>query len=271
MAAASTAPARPASTAPARKARPTTRPTSRSRASRARAARTSATRTAPRGRARPARRNAVTPMPALLVPLAVGRTAVAVSGLADSGLVHRLTRGGCGWGADHASRRDRLPERAGAELQRLLEQGGRAGGRAGPGDLGLAGQDRHQRCLQRARSGGGSARPDRARAGLRRVPAPQTRRRGGGRQAPRLGRADDRPLIRRPAATVASPATSTSPPETAPRLRLSRPHDACSRPRTRRTATTTADPATTDGTTSPPAAEAAECVGAVSAKLKKGD
>jgi hypothetical protein len=32
-------------------------------------------------------------MPARLVPLAVGRTAVAVSGLADSGLVHRLTRG----------------------------------------------------------------------------------------------------------------------------------------------------------------------------------
>jgi hypothetical protein len=32
-------------------------------------------------------------MPARLVPLAVGRTAVAVSGLAESGLVHRLTRG----------------------------------------------------------------------------------------------------------------------------------------------------------------------------------
>jgi len=32
-------------------------------------------------------------MPARLVPLAVGRTAVAVSGMADSGLVHRLTRG----------------------------------------------------------------------------------------------------------------------------------------------------------------------------------
>jgi cell division septation protein DedD len=32
-------------------------------------------------------------MPARLVPLAVGRTAVAVSGLADSGVVHRLTRG----------------------------------------------------------------------------------------------------------------------------------------------------------------------------------
>ena len=78
MAAASTAPARRASTAPARRARPTTRPASRAVA---------------RGRARPARRAAVTPMPARLVPLAVGRTAVAVSGLADSGLVHRLTRG----------------------------------------------------------------------------------------------------------------------------------------------------------------------------------
>jgi hypothetical protein len=32
-------------------------------------------------------------MPGRLVPLAVGRTAFAVSGLADSGLVHRLTRG----------------------------------------------------------------------------------------------------------------------------------------------------------------------------------
>jgi hypothetical protein len=32
-------------------------------------------------------------MPARLVPLAVGRTAVAVSGIAESGLVHRLTRG----------------------------------------------------------------------------------------------------------------------------------------------------------------------------------
>jgi hypothetical protein len=84
MAAASTAPARRASTAPARRGRPATRPASRSRA---------ASRAVPRGRARPARRAAVTPMPARLVPLAVGRTAVAVSGLADSGLVHRLTRG----------------------------------------------------------------------------------------------------------------------------------------------------------------------------------
>jgi hypothetical protein len=32
-------------------------------------------------------------MPARLVPLAVGRTAGAVSGLAESGVVHRLTRG----------------------------------------------------------------------------------------------------------------------------------------------------------------------------------
>jgi hypothetical protein len=32
-------------------------------------------------------------MPARLVPMAVGRTAGAVSGLAESGLVHRLTRG----------------------------------------------------------------------------------------------------------------------------------------------------------------------------------
>jgi hypothetical protein len=70
MAASSTATARRAA-APARTAR--SRP---------------ATRTA-----RPARRRQPTPMPARLVPLAVGRTAGAVSGLADSGLVHRLTRG----------------------------------------------------------------------------------------------------------------------------------------------------------------------------------
>lgn len=92
MAAASTAPARRAA-APARRARPTTRPAARTRASGPRAARPSATRSAPRGRARPARRTTNTRMPARLVPLAVGRTAVAVSGLADSGLVHRLTRG----------------------------------------------------------------------------------------------------------------------------------------------------------------------------------
>jgi cell division protein FtsL len=73
MAASSTATARRA-TAPARTAR-----TARSRP---------ATRTA-----HPARRRQPTPTPARLVPLAVGRTAGAVSGLADSGLVHRLTRG----------------------------------------------------------------------------------------------------------------------------------------------------------------------------------
>jgi DNA polymerase III subunit gamma/tau len=90
MAASSTAPARRApATVPARRARPATRPGSRSRASGARAARPRSARRA----ARPARRTAVTPMPARLVPIAVGRTAFAVSGLADSGLVHRLTRG----------------------------------------------------------------------------------------------------------------------------------------------------------------------------------
>lgn len=44
-------------------------------------------------RPRTARPYAGTPMPARLVPIAVGRTAGAVSGLAESGLVHRLTRG----------------------------------------------------------------------------------------------------------------------------------------------------------------------------------
>src|SRR6476620_7912232 len=73
--------ARPvATTAPARRARPRVQPAP-SRPARARAV------------ARPQRRPARTPMPARLVPLAVGRTAGAVSGLAESGLVHRLTRG----------------------------------------------------------------------------------------------------------------------------------------------------------------------------------
>ena len=46
------------------------------------------------GRSRPAyRRAGSAPMPARLFPLAVGRTAGAVSGLAESGLVRRLTRG----------------------------------------------------------------------------------------------------------------------------------------------------------------------------------
>jgi hypothetical protein len=76
MAAFSTATARRAA-APARTRRPRARPTPRS-----------ATRTA-----RSPRRQPLTPMPARLVPLTVGRTAGAVSGLADSGLVHRLTRG----------------------------------------------------------------------------------------------------------------------------------------------------------------------------------
>src|SRR4051794_2348663 len=49
--------------------------------------------TAPTRRARTSRAYAGTPMPARIVPIAVGRTAGAVSGLAESGLVHRLTRG----------------------------------------------------------------------------------------------------------------------------------------------------------------------------------
>jgi hypothetical protein len=47
----------------------------------------------PRRRATPHPRGAAAPMAARLVPLAVGRTAVAVSELADSGVVQRLTRG----------------------------------------------------------------------------------------------------------------------------------------------------------------------------------
>ena len=83
MAAASTATARRAAAAPARTARSRTRPASRSNRSAASRAGGSAARAA---RSRSA-------VPARLVPLAVGRTAFAVSGVADSGLVHWLTRG----------------------------------------------------------------------------------------------------------------------------------------------------------------------------------
>ena len=87
MPAASAQAARRTAVAPARTTRPRTRPatrrsgpaTSRSRSS------------APARRGAAARPRSTTP--ARLVPLAVGRTAVAVSGLAESGLVHRLTRG----------------------------------------------------------------------------------------------------------------------------------------------------------------------------------
>src|SRR5436190_16854537 len=77
---------RAAVTAPARRARPRPRPAPRPRGPgpRPRRVRTAARSRRPMARA---------PMPARLVPLAVGRTAVAVSGLAESGLVHGLTRG----------------------------------------------------------------------------------------------------------------------------------------------------------------------------------
>lgn len=71
--------ARAAAPAPARA--PARRPaTRRTQTSRARQPRTS-------------RPYAGTPMPARLVPIAIGGTAGAVSGLAESGLVYRLTRG----------------------------------------------------------------------------------------------------------------------------------------------------------------------------------
>ncbi len=83
MPAASAQAARRAAAAPARTARPRPRPATRRSGSATARSRGSAARVA-----RP--RSA---MPARLVPLAVGRTAVAVSGLAESGLVYRLTRG----------------------------------------------------------------------------------------------------------------------------------------------------------------------------------
>jgi len=85
MAPAATAAARRAATAPARRTRPQGRAAPARRASPGRSSRP-AVRTARRPRV-------AAPMPARLVPLAMARTADAVSGLAESGLVHRLTRG----------------------------------------------------------------------------------------------------------------------------------------------------------------------------------
>jgi hypothetical protein len=77
---------RAAARAPARAA-PRARPRAPQRAPRPSRARAASARRAPRARATSA------PLPARLVPLAVGGTAAAVSGLADTGLFVRLTRG----------------------------------------------------------------------------------------------------------------------------------------------------------------------------------
>ena len=84
MPAASAQAARRTAAAPARTTR-TRRATRRSRPA------TSRSRSAQHRRAAAARTRSAVPV--RLVPLAVGRTAVAVSGLAESGLVYRLTRG----------------------------------------------------------------------------------------------------------------------------------------------------------------------------------
>ena len=76
--------------APAHRGHPVARSAPRRAASRRAASAGPGRRRAPSQRARDLARGAV---PAQLVPLAVGRTAVAVSELADSALVHRLTRG----------------------------------------------------------------------------------------------------------------------------------------------------------------------------------
>jgi hypothetical protein len=87
MAASAASAARPAAaTAPARHGRSAARPAPRGRVASPRSPRA-------RSVARPARRPSRASAPARLVPIAVGRTAGAVSGLAESGLVHRLTRG----------------------------------------------------------------------------------------------------------------------------------------------------------------------------------
>src|SRR4051812_7067691 len=85
-AATATTPTGRAATSPAPRTRRqprTERAAPRPRTARARAA----------SRATAPRRATRAPLPARLVPIAVGRTAGAVAGLAESGLVHRLTRG----------------------------------------------------------------------------------------------------------------------------------------------------------------------------------
>lgn len=85
-AAASTARRRAAT---ASRAAPARKPTPR----RTTAAPAPARTTRPTSKARPTRRSQITPIPGRLVAVGVGRTAGAVGGLADSGLIFRLTRG----------------------------------------------------------------------------------------------------------------------------------------------------------------------------------
>ena len=81
------------------------------------------------------------PMPARLVPLAVGTTAAAVSGLADSGLVFTASpAAGCGSASHDPPRGHRRPQRLGAQLQRRLEQDDPPDGRAPAAELGPSGQ-----------------------------------------------------------------------------------------------------------------------------------
>jgi hypothetical protein len=88
---AATAAARRVQASPSRRAT-ANRPALQPRPRRAQPARKAAGRAAPRGRRAQPRRRQITPIGGF-VPVAVGATAGAIGGLADSGLVVRLTRG----------------------------------------------------------------------------------------------------------------------------------------------------------------------------------
>jgi hypothetical protein len=88
---AATAAARRVQASPSRRAT-ANRPSLQPRPRRAQQARHPARRAAPRGRRAQPRRRQITPIGGF-VPVAVGATAGAIGGLADSGLVVRLTRG----------------------------------------------------------------------------------------------------------------------------------------------------------------------------------
>ena len=180
-------------------------------------------------------------MPARLVPLAVGRTAGAVSGLADSGLVHRLTRGRLWIGALTtllvgivalnvlALSLNASSSKVGRQADSLKRQISAL--RAEIATNGASNQR-----IQEAAAKLGLIVPA---PGVGRVPASQRRRRRGGGQAPRFRRADE-PIVHRGAAGAVERADDHS-----GRAGGDRPG-----PRSRRrTRPTPPPPATTDTTT----------------------
>ena len=196
MAAAATAAARrSAATAPRAAPRPKARPASRSRAGATRPARVAPSR-------RPARAShrSLTPAPARLVPLAVGRTAVAVRTSPTPGVIQRLTRGRLWIGLLTGLlvgivSLNVLTLSFNASASKV----GRAGRRARSGDL--------RPCARKITSEGASGERIATAAttlglvapepGAARYLRPSPSDADGGGQAPGVGRARDRRLVRR--------------------------------------------------------------------------